>query len=102
MDRAPLGYYFYTTWREDGKVFANRHDFTPDQAVAAKKAHDGAMTFMWTDGKDAAQVGGMYDEFHRMARHGVRRGEVRVAVYEAVPMPADLQTLIGNFGKVNV
>ena len=94
MDRAPLGYYFHTTWREDGKVFANRHDFTPDQAVAAKKAHDGAMTFMWADGKEDAQVGGMYDEFHRMARHGVRRGEVRAATYDAVPMPDDVRAMM--------
>ena len=96
MDRGPLGWYFYSTWREDGKLFTNRHDFAADQAVAAKKAHDGAMTFMWAQGKEDAQVGGMYDESHRMARHGVRRGQVRPATYDAVPMPEDVRPMVAS------
>ena len=94
MDKAPLGYYFHTTWREDGKLFAQRHDFTPDALLSAKKAHDGAMTFLWAQGKDAAQVSGLYDQFHRMQRHGVRAGEIRQPTYEAVGMPEHVRILM--------
>jgi hypothetical protein len=97
MDRAPLGYYFHTTWREDGKLFATRHDYTPNEATQAKKAHDGAMTYMWAQGKRDAQVSGMYDQWQRMARHGSRQGEPRPATYDAVPMPDDVRARMASW-----
>jgi hypothetical protein len=87
MDREPLGYYFHTIWWDGGRMFARRHDFSPTDGLAAKKAHDGAMTFLWADSSVLAQVGAMYDQYHRMVRHGVRRGEVRADVYKEISMP---------------
>ena len=92
MDRQPLGYYFHTTWREDGKLFATRHDYTPSEGTQVKKAHDGAMTYLWAQGKHDSQVSAIYDQWHRMIRHGSRQGEDRPATYDPTPMPQDVRT----------
>jgi len=90
-ERGPdLGYYFFTCWRENNKLFAARHDFLPTELPAATKAHDGAMTFLWAQDKKAAQVSSMFDNERRATRHGIRRGEVRTAYYESIPMPEGL------------
>jgi hypothetical protein len=91
MDRAPLGLYFYTCWRENGKLFATRHDFPATATLQAKKAHDGAMTYLWAQRLDTPHVSGIYNEYHRMQRHGSRQGQQRPTTYEATPMPPDIR-----------
>jgi hypothetical protein len=93
-ERMPLGYYFHSLWREDGKMFASRYDWQPTDLEAARKAHDGSMTFMWAQGKQQCQVSSLFDNKHNVIRHGVRQGESRTSSYDSIPAPDGLRERI--------
>lgn len=89
-EKQELGWYFTTQWTEGGKPFAERFDYMPTDFGDARKAHDGAMTFMWAHDKQNPSVSALYDRRHRIARHGLRHGETRPTDYTPITRPTNL------------
>lgn len=83
------GYYYITTFRQDGKVYAQQNSYPEEAAAQAVKEHKGAMTFFWCQG-DSGIVSDLYNHHGVVVKHGGRKGQPHTASYEPVSMPADV------------
>jgi len=90
-----MSYRYHTTYRKDGRLYADTVHHDGPNATQATRDHNAAMTFLWCHGTDGI-VSDLYNHRGEIVRHGARQGQPRPDIYQPAPMPRDIAATLAH------